>query len=179
MIVIQVGIILISSQLTGVSSCNWRICPKGYLASISCISGVLLYCPAWQHQWGHASRDDRCSCMISPPLENFWGNWYLIKGFFTPKATLPYSLSCSYLVIWSTQRPLFIYHRVKAHCSWSNCYEALGQMLLTNQQLDKLAAFFVDFANCGMLEGTCLSDVLNLIGRSFTLVLLFQIIRVL
>ena len=61
----------------------------------------------------------------------------------------------------------------------SNHYEALGQMLLTNQWLDKLAAFYVDFANCGMLEGTCLSDMLNLIGRSFTLVLSFQIIRVL
>ena len=108
----------ISSQLTGVSSCNWRICPEGYLVSVSCISGVLLYCLAWQHQWGHASRDDRCSCMISPPSENFWGNWYPIKGFFTPEATLPYSLSCSYLVIWSTQQPLFVYHRVKAHCSY-------------------------------------------------------------
>ena len=50
----------------------------------------------------------------------------------------------------------------------SNRYEALGQMLLTNQWLDKLAASYVDFANRGMLEGTCLSDVLKLIGRSFT-----------
>ena len=55
----------------------------------------------------------------------------------------------------------------------SNRYEALGQMLLTNQQLDKLAVSHVDFANHGMLEGTCLSDALKLIGRSFTLVLLF------
>ena len=55
----------------------------------------------------------------------------------------------------------------------SNRYEALGQMLLTNQRLDKLAASHVDFANRGMLEGTCLSDALKLIGRSFTLVLLF------
>ena len=61
----------------------------------------------------------------------------------------------------------------------SNCYEALGQMLLINQRLDKLAASYVDFANRGMLEGTCLSDALNLIGRSFTLVLSFQIIIVL
>jgi len=39
-------------------------------------------------------------------------------------------------------------------------------MLLTNQRLDKLAASYVDFANRGMLEGTCLSDTLKLIGRS-------------
>ena len=62
---------------------------------------------------------------------------------------------------------------------WSNRYKALGQMLLTNQWLDKLAASYVDFANHGMLEGTCLSDVLKLIGRSFTWVLSFQIILLL
>ena len=56
----------------------------------------------------------------------------------------------------------------------SNRYEALGQMLLTNQRLDKLAASYVDFADRGMLEGTCLSDALKLIGGSFTLVLSFR-----
>ncbi|KAH9842964.1 uncharacterized protein C8Q71DRAFT_698981 [Rhodofomes roseus] len=38
----------------------------------------------------------------------------------------------------------------------SNRYRALGQMLTTNQRLDKLAAARVDFAARGMLEGTCL-----------------------
>ena len=57
----------------------------------------------------------------------------------------------------------------------SNRHKALGQMLLTNQQLDKLAASYVDFANRGMLEGTCLSDALKLIGRFFTLVHSFQL----
>jgi hypothetical protein len=42
----------------------------------------------------------------------------------------------------------------------SGRYEALGQMLLTNQQLDKLAASHVDFTECGMLHGTCLESVL-------------------
>jgi hypothetical protein len=41
----------------------------------------------------------------------------------------------------------------------SSRFEALSQMLLTNQRLDKLAAACVDFANCGMLKGTCLSSV--------------------
>ena len=36
------------------------------------------------------------------------------------------------------------------HSSKNN---ALGQMLLTNQHLDKLAAAWVEFSNCGMLEG--------------------------
>ena len=40
----------------------------------------------------------------------------------------------------------------------SSRFEALRQMLLTNQRLDKLAAALADFASCGMLVGTCLSS---------------------
>ncbi|KAF8800174.1 hypothetical protein BYT27DRAFT_7227505 [Phlegmacium glaucopus] len=43
----------------------------------------------------------------------------------------------------------------------SSRFEALSQMLLTNQRLDKLAAARVDFADRGMLKGTCLSSVLD------------------
>jgi hypothetical protein len=43
----------------------------------------------------------------------------------------------------------------------SSRFNALSQMLLTNQRLDKLAAARVDFANRGMLKGTCLSSVLD------------------
>ena len=39
----------------------------------------------------------------------------------------------------------------------SNRYEALGQMLKTNERLNKLAAAHVDFVERGMLEGTHLS----------------------
>jgi hypothetical protein len=35
----------------------------------------------------------------------------------------------------------------------SSCNEPLGQMLLTNQWLDKLVATRVDFASCRMLDG--------------------------
>ena len=38
----------------------------------------------------------------------------------------------------------------------SSCNELLGQMLLTNQQLDKLEATHVDFATCRMLKGMLL-----------------------
>jgi hypothetical protein len=50
----------------------------------------------------------------------------------------------------------------------SNRFEALSQMLLTNQRLDKLAASRVDFASRGMLKGTCLSYVLEKLGTSTT-----------
>jgi hypothetical protein len=46
----------------------------------------------------------------------------------------------------------------------SNRNEALGQILVTNQRLDQLAAARVDFAKRGMLDGTCLSYVLQQLG---------------
>lgn len=46
----------------------------------------------------------------------------------------------------------------------SSRYNALGQMLLTNQHLDKLSASCVDFCTRGMLAGTCLSSVLAALG---------------
>lgn len=42
----------------------------------------------------------------------------------------------------------------------SNHFEALGQMLLTNQRLNKLAAAHADFESRGMLTGTCMSAAL-------------------
>ena len=48
----------------------------------------------------------------------------------------------------------------------SNRFEALGQMLLINQRLDKLAASRTYFAARGMLEGTCLLSVRDQIHRA-------------
>ena len=47
----------------------------------------------------------------------------------------------------------------------SNRNEALGQMLVTNQRLDQLVAARTDFANRGMLNGTCLSEILQALGE--------------
>ncbi|KIM63519.1 hypothetical protein SCLCIDRAFT_24187 [Scleroderma citrinum Foug A] len=46
------------------------------------------------------------------------------------------------------------YRRTSKYC-------ALGQMLIINQRLDKLAASCIDFKSRGMLEGTCLSMVVE------------------
>ncbi|KAK7677769.1 hypothetical protein QCA50_019321 [Cerrena zonata] len=43
----------------------------------------------------------------------------------------------------------------------SSRFEALGQMLLTNQRLDKLSASHADFTACEMLDGTCLSAAIK------------------
>ena len=43
--------------------------------------------------------------------------------------------------------------------------EALGQMLVTNQRLDQLAAARTDFRSRGMLQGTVLDSTLQALGR--------------
>jgi hypothetical protein len=50
-------------------------------------------------------------------------------------------------------------HAVKKPWRRSNHYEALGQMLLINQRLDKLAALRADFTKRGMLNGPLLTGV--------------------
>ncbi|KAG1743374.1 hypothetical protein EDD22DRAFT_958799 [Suillus occidentalis] len=47
----------------------------------------------------------------------------------------------------------------------SSRYKALGQMLVTNQRLDKLTAARIDFKTRGMLNGTCLSATLKALKR--------------
>ena len=47
----------------------------------------------------------------------------------------------------------------------SNRFNALVQMLVTNQRLDKLSAARVAFKSNGMLEGDCLEGILAEIGK--------------
>ncbi|KAG8215179.1 hypothetical protein J3R82DRAFT_8695 [Butyriboletus roseoflavus] len=54
---------------------------------------------------------------------------------------------------------------VKQPYRWSNHHNALRQMLITNQQLDKLAQCHIDFNQCKMLNGMCVSYVLKDSGR--------------
>jgi hypothetical protein len=49
---------------------------------------------------------------------------------------------------------------VKQPWQHSNHSNAHGQMLLTNQRIDKLSAAHADFASCGMLTGSCLFNAL-------------------
>lgn len=54
----------------------------------------------------------------------------------------------------------------------SNRWKALGQMLMTNQCLDKLAACRVDFEAHGMLKGTLLNSVLVELRKSLQVLLI-------
>ena len=51
----------------------------------------------------------------------------------------------------------------------TNRFQALGQMLLINQRLDKLTVARADFKACGMLNGTCLSNVFEALGMKLLL----------
>jgi hypothetical protein len=53
---------------------------------------------------------------------------------------------------------------VKEPYQRSSKYQALSQMLLTNQRLDKLAASHVDFTNRGMLDKSCLAATVAVLG---------------
>lgn len=48
----------------------------------------------------------------------------------------------------------------------SSRFKALGQMLLINQRLDKLAAAHADFVARGMLAGNCLLDAIQTVFQS-------------
>ena len=56
---------------------------------------------------------------------------------------------------------------VKRPYRHTNRFQALGQMLLINQRLDKLAAAHADFKERGMLNGTCVSQMLKALGVKF------------
>ena len=53
---------------------------------------------------------------------------------------------------------------VKEPWQRSSHFNVLGQMLLTNQQIDRLAAARAYFTAQGMLRGTCLSSILTNLG---------------
>lgn len=67
--------------------------------------------------------------------------WYMIQKFGTPNG----------LCLSITQSKHI--KTIKEPWCCSSCNEPLGQMLLTNQQLDKLVAAHVDFASHRMLDG--------------------------
>lgn len=48
----------------------------------------------------------------------------------------------------------------------SSRFKALGQMLIINERMDKLAAARTDFKDRGMLEGNCLWDTYKKLGLS-------------
>jgi len=67
---------------------------------------------------------------------------------------------------------------VKEPYHHTNYHNALGQILLYNQRLDKLAATHADFQEQGMLKGTCFSALEEMLGMADCIVLSYARILV-
>lgn len=98
----------------------------------------------------------------------------------TPTFSLPRQHSCSHYILLirlfgapnglcSSITETKHIKAVKEPWRRSSRYKALGQMLLTNQRLDKLAVARVDFKSRGMLNGTCLSATLEKLSEFLAL----------
>ena len=111
-------------------------------------------------------------------LKRFHNYWRIFQdcGIWPTGFNLPrqHSLIHYHALIWSFSAPNRLcssiteskhIKAVKEPWRRSSHFQALGQMLLINQRLDNLAASHIDFANCGMLKGTCLSYVLDQLGN--------------
>lgn len=68
---------------------------------------------------------------------------------------------------------------VKEPWRQSSRFKALGQMLLINQQMDKLAAAWVDFETRRMLEGSCLWEIYAAVRGAYIVTPLLLIINIL
>ncbi|KAI9453725.1 hypothetical protein HD554DRAFT_2036900, partial [Boletus coccyginus] len=90
--------------------------------------------------------------------EDIQGGWGA-RTFLTTSTTLNGPLSDTNRNVWGTERTLFLDHGIPAYQGSERTmaplqrFEALGQMLVTNQRLDKLAAACLVFTQKGMLDG--------------------------
>ena len=160
----------------GLPTCNRRSCTRWDGADILCIPRFLLHSSMW-HTW-HAQP---CSLRWSPSAifhdhhEIFWTCGVRSNGFNLPRQhSLPHytKLISAFGAPNGLCSSITESKHIKAMKEpWrcSNHFEALGQMLLTNQHIDKLAAARVDFADRGMLQGTCLSAAWDEILHMYSL----------
>ena len=109
--------------------------------------------------------------MLTNALKHFHDHWVIFEecGVQADSFALPrqHALSHYPSLIWAFGAPNGLcssiteskhIKAVKEPWCRSGHHEALGQMLLTNQWLDKLAVSRVDFRDRGMLDGTCLES---------------------
>ncbi|EGN91532.1 hypothetical protein SERLA73DRAFT_67241, partial [Serpula lacrymans var. lacrymans S7.3] len=92
-------------------------------------------------------QDDNTIIQVKDALARFHQHWMVFKtlGFGAPNSL------CSSITEAKHIKAVKEPWRCSSHC------QALGQMLTTNQQLDKLAASRVDFTKCRMLSNHILS----------------------
>ena len=158
--------------LTGLFTCDWRICAWWDDQSVMCLLRVLLHrtsqCSWYTEPW----RAGWSSSALSPLPRNFHG--YRRPHWVQPPSSactdsLPQgnpALWCSNGLCSSIMESKHI-KAVKEPWRRSSRFDALCQMLLSNQCTDKLAAARADFKRWGMLQGTCLSWILMKLGKLY------------
>ena len=155
--------------LTGLFTRDWRICARRDDQSVTRLLRVLLHrtsqCSWYTEPW----RAGWSSSVLSPLLWNFRGyrrpHWVQ-----SPSSACTDSLPQGDPAVWCSKRLVLVHHGVKAVKEpWrrSSRFDALCQMLLSNQRTDKLAAARADFKRWGMLQGTCLSWILMKLGKLY------------
>ncbi len=123
----------------------------------------------------------RCSIIDDDGMKKFMTHlsaFFAIEKYLGPLLFVPPGSLCRGNTPWSTTPSKFVLSRhqtVFAHQSpnrstlrlskslggKSNKFNALKQMLLTNQWVDKLAAARHDFEDRGMLEGSVLEEAMD------------------
>ena len=152
----------INPTFIGLSPCNWRSCPRRCCAHISCIPWI---CYIVRRE----TITDHTLMELQDALkrfhlyhEIFWTSGIWMDGFSLPRQ---HSLTHYEYLIWQFGAPnglcsLITESKhikvVKQPWRQSNRYHVLGQMLLTNQCLDKISTSSVDFEEHGMLRGSIL-----------------------
>ena len=128
-----------------------------------CFFRILLHCMVGCHWHTISQHTWRGSFMLPSLLCNIWRIWCMHWRLQLALTTFSCTLPCSYLSIWCTYNGLCssiteLKHikAVKQLWRWPSHYKALGQMLLTNEHLNKIAACHADFGSCGMLADVIL-----------------------
>ena len=134
----------------GLATCNWRLCSFTDGSSNLHLSWILLY-SLMRHNWHEVPCSTwRCTLSFLSTPDYLWR-------------------ACTHNGLCSSITELKHVKAVKKPWRCSSKFQALGQMLLTNQCNDKLVASRVDFNSCGMLVGTCLSYVLLTLYKFYCL----------
>ena len=171
------------SSVLGLVTHHWWLCSCTNDADYSCFSRILLYYTTRSHQHTISQRG---TLMLSSQLCNIEECGIHTNGFNLPwqdflvhyPALIQVFGSPNGLCSWITKSKHI--KAVKQPWWHSSCYKALGQMLLTNQHLDKMATCHADFTSCRMLDETLISgsNLYKLLYKMLTTVLLIKMTNI-
>ena len=105
------------SMCLGIPTSDSRPCTIATDPHLSCILGILLYCPEKCHHRDWLIYTGGCSFAFLCKSQNYHYFWHP-RGIFVTKATFSHPLSPPYLAFWGTKWNQFINHQVTTYpCS--------------------------------------------------------------